>query len=154
MNFWKIWIEKINNNPSIPNHDANDDIQVKRGDKTPGIPNHLFKFATDFNVFPEWTIGMDMIYTGSQYLRVDEANLNDKLGGYMVFNLNTEYRFNDYISLFRKLDNLFDRRYKNFGTYGETGDILSNEGITENDEARFLGIGAPRAGWPDIRISI
>ena len=142
------------NSPSNPKRDANDDIQVKRGDKIPGIPNHLFKFATDFDAFPEWTVGMDMIYNGSQYLRGDEANLNDKLGCYMVFNLSTEYRFNEHLTIFGKLDNLFDRRYKNFATYGETGDVLTGIGIAENEQARFVGIGAPRAGWVGIRLTL
>ncbi|MCK5477940.1 MAG: TonB-dependent receptor [Methylococcales bacterium] len=142
------------NSPSNPESDANGDIQVERGDDIPGIPNHLFKFATDFDVLPEWTIGMDMIYNGSQYLRGDEANLNSKLGDYMVFNLNTEYRFNKHITIFGKLDNVFDRRYKNFGTYGETGDVLAGIGLPENEEARFVGIGAPRAGWVGIRLSL
>ncbi len=142
------------NSPSNPLRDVNDDIQVKRGDTIPGIPNHLFKFATDFDVIQDWTLGMDMIYNGSQYLRGDEANLNDKLGAYMVFNLSTEYRFNEHLTLFGKLDNIFDRRYKNFGTYGETGDVLTGIGIAENEEARFLGIGSPRAGWVGIRLSL
>ncbi len=141
------------NSPSNPKRDANDDIQVRRGDKIPGIPNHLFKFSTDFDVIPEWTVGMSMIYNGSQYFRGDEANLNSKLGAYMVFNLTTEYRFNEHVALFGKLDNIFDRRYKNFGTYGETGDVLSTLGI-DNDEAQFVGIGEPRAGWVGVRLSL
>jgi outer membrane receptor protein involved in Fe transport len=142
------------NSPSNPGRDVNGDIQVKRGDDIPGIPNHLFKFATDFDVLTQWTIGMDMIYNGSQYLRGDEANLNSKLGDYMVFNLNTEYRVNDHFTIFGKLDNVFDRRYKNFGAYGEIGDVLAGIGIPANDEARFVGIGAPRAGWVGIRLSL
>ncbi len=140
--------------PANPKRDGNDDIQVKKGDKIPGIPQHLFKFATDFALTPAWTLGMDMIYNGRQYLRGDEANLNNKLGAYMVFNLSTEYRFNEHITLFGKLDNVFDRRYKNFGTYGETGDVLSGLGLAENDEAQFVGIGAPRAGWLGIKLSL
>ncbi len=142
------------NSPSNPMRDANDDIQVLPGDTIPGVPNHLFKFATDVDVLPEWTLGMDMIYNGSQFLRGDEANLNGKLGAYMVFNLSTEYRFNEHLTLFGKLDNVLDRRYKNFGTYGETGEVLTGVGIAEIEEARFLGIGAPRAGWIGVRLSL
>ncbi len=142
------------NSPSNPLRDGNDDIQVKSGDQIPGIPYHLFKLATDVEIIPEWTFGMDMIYNGKQYLRGDEANLTNKLNDYFVFNLKTEYEINSHFTIFGRLDNLLDRRYKNFGTFGETGDVLSDLGFEEDEEARFLGIGAPRAGWVGIRISL
>ncbi len=140
--------------PSNPDADANGDIQVESGDRIPGIPNHILKFATDVDILPQWTLGFDMFFNGDQVLRGDEANLDEKLPSYAVFNLRTEYRFNEHIKVFGRVENLFNKKYSNFGQYGNTGDVLEDQfGISDAD-TRFLGVGAPRAGWVGIKLSI
>jgi outer membrane receptor protein involved in Fe transport len=144
----------LSHSPSHPDADANGDIQVAKGDSIPGIPKHLVKLSSDVDVLTQWTVGMDMLYNSAQYLRGDEANLTEKLNGYVLVNLRSEYRFNEHVALFGRVDNLFDRRYKNFGMYANTGDVLTNDlGISDLD-TRFVGIGAPRAGWVGVRFSL
>ncbi|MEN8259173.1 MAG: TonB-dependent receptor [Pseudomonadota bacterium] len=140
----------IVNSPNNPSADANGQIQVGKGDRIPGIPRHILKFSTDVDVLSKWTVGLDMLYNSNQVFRGDEANLNDKLGGYAVFNLRTEYRLNRYLTLFGKLDNIFDREYKTFGLYGEAEEVLG-DGF---DDSRFIGVGAPRAGWLGFRVTL
>ncbi len=148
------------NSPSHPAADANGDIQVKQGDFIPGIPRQMFKVALDYDVIKgmtyldRWTMGTDVIYNGSQYLRGDESNQGSKLNAYAVVNLRTEFQFNPHVTLFARVTNLFDTQYKNFGQYANTGDVLTNAlGITNRD-TQFVGIGAPRAGWVGIRLSL
>jgi len=146
--------------PSNPAADANGDIQVKQGDFIPGIPRQMFKVALDYDVIKNmpylqrWTMGTDVIYNGSQYLRGDESNQGSKLNAYAVVNLRTEFQFNPHVTLFAKVTNLFDTQYKNFGQYANTGDVLTDAlGISDKD-TQFVGIGAPRAGWVGIRLSM
>lgn len=144
----------LSHSPNHPNTDANGDIQVKQGDRIPGIPEQLVKFSADYDVIPQWTLGMNMLFNGRQFLRGDEANLAQPLPSYLLFNLKTEYRFNEHITLFGKLDNIFNHRYNNFGTFGNTGDVLENTLGVDDLATRFVGAGAPRAGWVGIRLTL
>ncbi|CAD6876942.1 TonB-dependent receptor [Methylomonas fluvii] len=144
----------LGSSPNNPLADGDGNIHVKAGDKLPGIPAHQFKFSTDFDIVSAWTLGMDMNYNSSQYLRGDEANLTAKLPGFVVFNLRSEYRFNKNVALFGKVSNLFDRQYANFGTWGNTGDVLDGVGLPGDQQSRFVGVGAPRAAWIGIRLTM
>ncbi len=136
--------------PNNPSADPAGNIQVNKGDRIPGLPEHMFKFNLDLDVLPQFTIGMTGIYSSNRYFRGDEANLNDPLPGYWVFNLRSAYRFNRYVQLFIRVDNLFDKRYKTFGLYGAADEVLGDE----FDDARFIGPGAPRGIWGGIRLTL
>lgn len=136
--------------PNNPHADADGTIQVNQGDRIPALPRHSLKLSSDVDLWHDVTIGADVQLSTSRVFRGDEANLDAKLGGFAVFNLRGEYRVHKNISLFGRIDNIFDRQYKNFGLYGDAGDVL---GPDYNDR-RFVGVGAPRAGWVGIRLSL
>lgn len=144
----------LSHSPSNPFADENGDIHVEKGDSLPGIPKHIVKLSSDVDVLGQWTLGFDVLYNSAQYLRGDEANLTEKLNGYVLVNLRSEYRFNDHVALFGRVDNLFDRRYKNFGMYANTGDVLTDDFNITDVDTRFVGIGAPRAGWIGVRFTL
>lgn len=145
----------LSHSPNNPAADGNGDIRVDAGDRIPGIPAHQFKFSSDFDIVSAWTLGMDMNYNSSQALRGDEANLTSKLPAFVVFNLRSEYRFNKHFTLFGRVTNLFDREYANFGTWGNTGEVLNGVNSNLNDlNSRFVGVGAPRAAWIGIRLTM
>ncbi len=125
-------------------------VQVERGDRIPGIPEHLFKVAVGVDLWQRWSLGIDGIYSGDQYFRGDEANITDPLSGYWVFNLTTEINVNKYVSFFGKVNNLFDNRYETFGTFGNAEEVLG-DGF---DNPCFVSPGAPRAGWVGVRLRI
>ena len=135
-----------------PNHPAAVDgqIPVRKGDRIPGIPRHMLKVNTDVRVWEGLSLGVDMVFNSNQFLRGDEANLARPLSEYAVFNLHGEYRFNPHLAIFGRLDNLFDKRYQTFGLYGEADDVLGDA----YDNPRFIGIGAPRAGWVGVKLSL
>ncbi|MGY6276631.1 TonB-dependent receptor [Methylomonas sp. MgM2] len=144
----------LSQNAANPEADANGNTAVNPGDKIPGIPAHMAKFSTDYDILPEWTLGFDMHYNSSQYLRGDEANLTAQIPGFVIFNLRSEYRFNQYVALFGRVNNLFDKDYVNFGAWGNTGDVLEDDfGIGEQN-SRFVGVGAPRAAWIGVRFTL
>ncbi len=136
--------------PNNPGADPSGNIHVRRGDRIPGLPEHIFKFNLDMDVLPPLTISLNGIYNSNRFFRGDEANLNNPLPGFWVFNLRGEYRFNRYVQLFVRVDNLFDKRYKTFGLFGQADEVLGDE----FDDARFVGPGAPRGIWGGIRLQI
>jgi len=132
-----------------PYADANGDMQVKKGNHIPSIPQHIVKFSTDVDVLEQWTVGVNVMFNGEQFLRGDEANLDTPLSAYAVVNLNTEYRFNEHVTVFGRLDNVFGETYHNFGLYGEAGEVF--DGM---DNTRFVGVSAPRMGWVGIKLKL
>ena len=133
----------IASSPNNPSANTNGQTIVRKGNRLPGIPEHLLKLTTDVTLWTQFSFGVDMLFNSDQYYRGDEANLNDRLAAYIIFNLRAEYRINDYIALFGRLDNLFDQDYQTFGLYGQADEVLG--GAFNNP--RFISPGSPRAGW-------
>ena len=134
------------------NHpDADDDglIAVHRGDRIPGLPEHSFKLGADFALFEGFSIGGDVIANSGQYLRSDEANLLAKTPGYTVVNLRAIYNLNAHVSVFGRVENVFDRKYYTFGTLGEPDEVFP-----EFEDPRFYSPAQPRAAWIGVRIAL
>ncbi len=150
------WIDATFRNPFVasspnnPSADDNGEIFVQAGNRLPGIPEHMIKVSADVDLWNHFSLGVDMLYNSSQYFRGDEANLNATVPGYVIFNLRGELRYNDWIALYGRVDNLFDRRYATFGLYGEADEVLGS-GF---DDPRFVSPGSPRAGWIGIKLSM
>ncbi len=136
-----------------PNHPfSNDDgeIEVEKGDRIPGIPEHTLKFGTNVAVTPQLTLGGEIIYNSGQFLRGDEANLLDETDDYAIVYLHGEYKINDYMTVFAKVENLFDVEYETFGLLGEPAEILG----PAFDDPRFLGPGPERGAWVGVRVEL
>ncbi len=140
----------IASSPNNPSADSNGNILVMPGSRLPGIPQHMVKLSADVDLWSRMSMGFDMLYNSNQVFRGDEANLNPTLPGFVVFNLRGEYRFNDHIALFGKVNNLFDKRFETFGLYGQANEVLGNA----FNDPRFVSPGAPRAGWIGFRLSL
>ena len=125
-------------------------IVVNSGSKIPGIPEHIFKAAVGVDLWQKFYVGVNGEYSGDRYLRGDEANRDNKLMGYWLFNATAEYKVTKNFSVFGKLDNIFDKRYYSFGAYGQPDEVLGNS----YDNPRFVSPGMPRAGWIGVRLSL
>ena len=137
-----------------PNHpSANDEgnINVQTGDRIPGIPESIFKFSATYNVNDKFNSGFDAVYNSSQVIRGDESNELDSIDGFIVVNFRASYRYNDWLTLFARVTNIFDTGYENFGLLGEDPSEVVNN-LADNRPV-FLGAGAPRAGWAGIRFN-
>ncbi len=124
-------------------------IAVSSGDRIPGIPEHVFKFAANVGLWKKLSLGVNGLYNGEQVFRGDEANVGPLLSDYFVFNSTAEYKFNKHFSVFGKLDNVFNANYNSFGVYGNASEVLGNK----YNDGRFVSPGAPRAGWVGVRLS-
>ena len=123
---------------------------VKDGDRLPGIPAHNIKIGADYHFNQQFTLGFTASYHSSQYYRGDEANVDEKIDSYQVVNLHGRYKLNKNVQFFAKVDNLFDSEYETFGLYGEADEAPG----LDLDNPRFVGAGAPRAGWIGIKVSM
>jgi iron complex outermembrane recepter protein len=121
---------------------ANDEIRVNKGDYIPGIPRQTLKVRMGYEITPSWRVGSNIIAASGQYARGDENNqdVNGKVPGYTVVNLDTNYAVNDNWKLFAKVNNVFDNEYSTFGLLGEN--IFAG-----NVEEQFRTPAAPRAAW-------
>lgn len=143
---------------SSPNHplaeDLNGDgdvaeIRVAADDRIPGIAEHTFKLGADYAVLQQLSVGLDVTVNSGVYLRGDEANLLDRTDAFAVVNLRGRYTIGSYVSIFARLENVFDTDYETFGLLGET-----NEVFPEFNDNRFLGPGAPIGGWLGVELHI
>lgn len=142
-----------------PFQDANGNIQVNVGDSLPLIPQSHVKLGADLVVLANWSVGGTVSVTSNSYYRGDEANLNPKLPGYTVASLRTSYQISQKVQVFANIQNLFDRHYSTFGTFGNpTG--VGAPGIPvgsafgdPNVDPRFQSPAMPRAYFGGVKLS-
>lgn len=124
-------------NPLGPNR------EVSPGDTIPGQPKHQLKLLLDYQ-WEKLHLGSELNYVSSSFYRGDEANENQKIGSHVLANLVANYQFSDNLSAALRVDNLFDRQYFTFGTYGEADEVL--EDIYPDVEGpHFVGPAKPRS---------
>ncbi len=135
--------------PNNPAADDNGAIFVDSGSLIPGVPKHVFKFVAGVELWDRFRLTVNGVHNGDQVFRGDESNENPKLGGYWLFNLRAELEVYDHVTLLGKVNNLFDRRYKTAGVFGQADEVLGKQ----FNDPRFVAPGAGRAGWVGIRIN-
>jgi len=126
---------------------------VTEGDRLPGIPAHNIKIGADYAFTQKFSLGMTATYSSSQYYRGDEANVDKKIAHYKVVNLHGRYKVTDNFQFFAKVDNVFDSEYESFGLYGEADEAPFLPAAV-GDDPRFVGAGAPRAGWIGFKLTL
>jgi iron complex outermembrane receptor protein len=141
---------------STPNHTLMDDdddgtLWVESGSRLPGLPEHSLKVGVQYQLSKAFSIGVETVSNSGQYLRGDEANLDEKTDSFTVVNLFGSYQITDNLQAQLKVDNLFDTEYETFGLYGEADEVLEN--IDEDESSRFLGAGAPRQIWFSVNLN-
>ena len=139
----------VENSPNNSMADANGAIVVRRGDRLPGIPRQSLKLRAELDATAQWTIAANVLVSTPIQARGDENNLDShgRISGYARLNLDTRYRIDRTLQLYARIDNVFDRRYSNFGVLGDnffTGPSRSFDAANPRTEL-FLGPGAPRS---------
>ena len=143
--------------PANSSADENGDIVVPSGAHIPSIPRNTLRLRVDGHVSPGWTLGANLVLNGPSYARGDENNRDagGRVGGYAILNLDTTWEVRPGIELFARANNVFDRKYANFGILGTN--VFANPAHTfDPDNARsetFLGQGAPFGAWLGVRFA-
>jgi outer membrane receptor protein involved in Fe transport len=117
--------------PPFPNQQ-----QVKKGDEFPQVPNHRVSAGVNYHPSRDWTLSLNALYVGEQFLFGDESNTEAKLSDYLVFNAKVTYQRGN-LTTFLMGNNLFDNKY-------ETRGILATNPATSSID-RFL-VPAPGIG--------
>ena len=138
------------NNPAA---DANGQEQVLPGDRIPGIPRHRGNFVVDYDVTARFSVGGSAVVQSNVYRFGDEANLTQPLGGYGVVDLNAAFRPTDRVTLFAIVNNVFDKRFYTYGSFGPVSDVPWPNvpgGVTDT---RTAGPGTPITGYGGVRVA-
>jgi outer membrane receptor protein involved in Fe transport len=141
-----------------PNHPvASDDegtIEVGGGDHLPGVPRHRLKFGGEYLFDEDLSLGVDVLYNSGQHLRGDESNQLEQISAFTVVNLRGQYRLNEHLVFFATINNLLDKDYETFGLIGEEPGEVDVPAFAQFTNPRFLGPGAPRAGFVGVKLSL
>lgn len=127
-----------------PGADANGNIQVRPGDRLPGIPLHTARLGAGYQLPGGVHVGLDAVLVSSQVLRGDEANLQKPLPGYGVLNARVNWQATDHLSFFFEGENILDSRYSSFGLYS---DPTGNGAFPSYSDPRFYVPGEPFGFW-------
>ncbi len=137
--------------PDNPFADANGDIQVKPGDRLPGVPLHRLKVSADYALSGNWAIGGNLLFASDQYYFNDQSNQNRPLPGYVVVNVHASYKVNPQVELFALVQNLFDNNYATYGIFNNpTATPLP--GVPNPTNPRFVSVAPPLAAYGGVRV--
>lgn len=128
---------------------GDDKLQVNAGRTIPGISRHQANLLLDWQPGASLRLGTDLNYRSGVYLRGDEINMLGRTGSFVTVNLHGEYRFNDALSAFARIENVFDTRYETFGLLGEPDEVFA-----DFEDPRFHGAGPPRGIWAGLRLKL
>jgi outer membrane receptor protein involved in Fe transport len=123
-----------------------DGVPVKSGDRIPGIPLHNFKFGAEVAVLKNLWVGADVISVSGSYLRGDDANQTDKVGGYTVLNLSARYVPIKYLEIWARLTNVTD------ADYATAGALNWNAFADPISVRRFVAPGPPIGAWGGVKV--
>jgi outer membrane receptor protein involved in Fe transport len=145
----------VSHSPSNDTADANGDIVVSPGNIMPSIAPQSFKLRFDYSPTDALSIGMSANYSSAVYPRGSENNLDSrgKVPGFTLVNLDARYNLTKQLQLFARVNNLFDKRYSNFGVLGANYFTAPGRsfgplaGIVDQPTEQFRGLGAPRGIW-------
>lgn len=117
-------------------------IEVRPGDRIPGMPRHTANLSVEYN---RGKLGLSAALRGqsSQVLVGDESNDNPPVPGFVVADAGARLALTGAITLKAAVTNLFDRHYATFGTFSEVSDVFLAEAPGATDP-RAYAPGAPR----------
>ncbi len=140
--------------------DAAGAIDVRSGDRIPGIPENSVKLRAELDDGARWSVGGGVVYASGQYARGDENNRDrhGRVPSYAVVDIDARIRLDADWQLFASVSNLFDRRYQNFAVLGSNaftgpGRSFGPAVGFDPEPTQFRGVGAPRAVWVGLSYS-
>ena len=142
------------NSPNNPAADAAGQEMVEPGDRIPGIPRQRLSIVLDGRLTERWGLGCEMLAQGGAFRFGDEANLTRPVAGYALVNLNASYRAGRHLAVFAVLDNVFDRHYYTYGSFGPVGDVPWPNVPGGVSDPRTASPGAPLAAYGGVRLDL
>lgn len=157
-------VSESNSTAGVSPRCAAEQIEVRPGDRIPGIPLHNFKLNLLARPAPQWTLGTTLTAHSSQFVRGNENNAHradgvttsgsGKTPGYALLDLHASYDVDRAWQLFARVSNVLDKSYASAGQLARSAFEADGTFIADADDwrnAQFVGPGAPRAGWIGVR---
>ena len=144
------FLENLTLSSNSPAANANGDIFVNSGDTIPLMPRNRVVLDVEYHVTPQWSIGADAKFVGSQFLVGDASNQEPKLPAYGVVNLYSSLKLNQWATAFVEVDNLFDRTYYTYGTFTQLDNLPPGVNLTD---PRTLSPSPGRVAYAGIRVT-
>jgi len=145
----------VENSPANSAADANGDIVVGSGSRIPGIPRQSLRVRVDWEAGDAVSVGANLLANSGSRLRGDESNQDARgpVAGYAVLNLDARWKINKSLELFGRIDNVFNRKYANFGVLGLNAFANPTKTFDPANAVAepFYGLGAPRGAWVGLR---
>lgn len=130
-------------------------IQVRSGNRMPGIPRNVFTLAAEYHFTPTWSFGGNLRAYSSQYATGDENNrdAHGPIPGYALLDLDLHWQATKRLSLFAQVQNAFDRHYFASGQLSDNvfdtpGRLIDTTGA--GTSTLFVAPGAPRAWFAGV----
>ena len=115
------------------------------------MPDHQIKLGGLARIGRYVSLGADGRYTGKQYLRGDEANVTDQLGGYFVADARVGVEFGRW-EINAIVTNVLQNESAIFGTFninqGNPGGLTVERFLTPNARRAFRLVVRTRLGGP------
>jgi outer membrane receptor protein involved in Fe transport len=154
--------------------DANNEIQIKSGDRIPLIPRNIFKVFADYHVNDRLIFGANSLSVSGTNIRGNDngdqqaggSYFGDgKIAGYTIFNATASYKVHPEWLIFARVNNVFDKEYATAGQLGQNpfnaNGVLRTDGVNGGGVANarrsatvgedFIAPGAPRTAWVGVR---
>jgi hypothetical protein len=148
-----------NNPTAVPCNDAPDAqcANATKGDRLPGVPEHLFKTGMEYWFTPQIKGGFDVVVASNQIFYNDWANSNAPLAGYATVNVHGSYDVTKNVQIYGLIDNLFNAHYGLFGNYfslDNANGAAAAAGLGSNffTNPETIVPGAPLAAYGGVRI--
>ena len=147
--------------PNNSSADANGAIDVRPGNRIPGIPSDSAKLRVDWRPSQQWSIGSSVVVASSQYALSDDNNADrqGRVPGYAVVNVDLHWQMRRDVQWFALVNNALDRRYATLGILG--ANAFTGPGRTFDvgpDQPpvpeQFRATGTPRAVFVGVRVEL
>jgi iron complex outermembrane recepter protein len=145
-----VFLDNLTLSSNSPAANANGDIFVHPGDTIPLMPRNRVVLDVEYQATPQWSIGADAKFVGSQFLVGDESNQEPQLPAYGVVNLHTALKVNRWATFFVEVDNLFNRTYYTYGTFTQLDGLPPNFDLTD---PRTLSPSPGRVAYAGLKVT-
>jgi outer membrane receptor protein involved in Fe transport len=143
------------------------EIDVKKGDRIPLIPEHMLKLYANYQATDKLSLGLNTNTVSDSLARGNEngqhtaqnANNPGKISGYTVLNFSAAYQVQPNWLLFARVNNVFDRDYETSALLGQnpfnaatgTYNMSANGRRSTSIGETFVAPGAPRTAGIGVR---
>lgn len=93
-----------------------------KGNEIPGVSKIMYGFGITYEPISQLIFNIDTLYHGKSYISGDFYNKAPKADDYIVTNISTRYNFNNGISIFGGINNIFNEQYCDYVSINKAED--------------------------------